>query len=396
MLRVVAGPGMGHRLPRFVPVFAAALLLPAAAFAAPRSEDDRGFSILLTNPSEAFLAGTRTLHIEAIIPRGDRMEQVDFFLDGRLLATDKKEPYEAVADFGRDIRRHTIEVRASTREGRRARVTLVSRSADPADGAAVKVVTLPVVARRGEGEPADDLGVSDFLVSEDGAPRALIQFAPGPFPASVAVVLGAGAEARGTITAGVERFVRALPGHDAVALVDAPSAGADARADLFSYGPEAFAAGLAASTDPAPGGLGARIGAAAAALGGRRGPRVLLVVLSTAETGGALLEDPTAAALETALEAGIVVYGVILGPGGEEAAPESLRDAAGRSGGTLAAVEEDAAFERALREIGSELEHRYLLSFTPAEEGRSGWRAVRVSLRGHTGDVRAPRSIYVP
>jgi hypothetical protein len=388
---------MSLRFRRLAPLFAAALLLPAAAGAAPKSEDDRGFSILLTTPSEAFLAGPRTLHIEAIIPRGDRIEQVDFFLDGKLLATDKKEPYETAADFGRDIRRHTVEVRATTRAGRRARVSLVSRSADMAEGAVVKVMTLPVVAFRGESDYLDDLGVSDFLVSEDGAPRPVIQFAPGPFPASVAIVLGAGgSDPWRDLTAEVARFARALPGHDAVALIEAPLVGTEAIAQAFSFDPDAISDRLAAATAPAPGGVAARIDAAVAALRERRGPRVIVVVLSMDEAGGAALEEPAAAALGTALEAGATAYVVLLRPDGTVEAPEALRDAADRSGGALLTAEETAGMSRGLQEIAAELRHRYLLAFTPAEEGRSGWRAMRVQLRGHEGGVRAPRSIFVP
>src|SRR5262245_7584370 len=80
----------------------------------PRSTDDRGFSILLMSPTDLFLTGRHPLRIEAIIPRGDEVEQVDFFVDERLVATDRDEPYETAADFGRDIRRHTIDIRAAT------------------------------------------------------------------------------------------------------------------------------------------------------------------------------------------------------------------------------------------------------------------------------------------
>lgn len=386
---------MRYRIRSLAPILgAAALLLPAAAFAGPRSEDDRGFSILLTSPSEAFLTGRRTLRIEAIIPRGDRLEQVDFFLDGKLLATDRKAPYETEADFGPDIRRHTVEVRATTHTGRRARVTLISRSADMAEGAVVKVVALPVVALRGDAGFMDDLGVSDFLVTEDGAPRDLIQFAPGPFPASIAVVLGLNGEAARELQAEAARFAHALPAHDAIALVDGPLSGPQAIADAFSFDPDAVAGRFAAAGAAEPGDLAARIGAAAAALAERRGPRVLLVLLSEDPSAGASLEDPAAAALESALVAGAVVYGVSFGGAGS--ASEALRDAAERSGGALHRAGESAGFARALQEIAAELRHRYLVAFTPADATRAGWRAVTVRLRGQDGEARAPRSIYIP
>src|SRR5258706_15119979 len=101
---------------------------PASAAAAPRSKDDRGFSIVLVSPSDPYLTGRQTLKIEAIIPRADAIEEVDFFVDGRLLQVAQGEPYACDHDFGSDIRRHVVEVRALTHEGRRAKVSFVSRS----------------------------------------------------------------------------------------------------------------------------------------------------------------------------------------------------------------------------------------------------------------------------
>jgi hypothetical protein len=148
---------------------------------------------------------------------------------------------------------------------------------------------------------------------------------------------------------------------------------------------------------PAAEGLAGRIGAAAAALRERRGPRVLLVVQGGPGGGdGAGLEDPTIPALESALQAGVVVYSLTLDAGGEVEAPEALRDATERSGGVFRVVRESAGLARALAEVAAELGHRYLIAISPAEDSRPGWRAIKVRLRGRDGGVRAPRSLYVP
>lgn len=392
-----------------MPLLTAALLGTLAAAAGtrdggfidlPRSGDDRGFSILLMSPSDLFLTGRQTLHIEAIIPRGDAIEQVDFFLDGHLLATDRRDPYETAADFGRDIRRHTIEIRATTRAGRRARVSLVTRSGDISEGAPLRILAVPVVARQPAGPFIDDLGLSDFALTEDGEPRSIAYFAPGPFPASIAVVADPGPPAA-AIADPLAAFLRGLPAQDSTALVEGPFATADAASAAFSFDPAPAITRLATPAgDPAAAApWEARVRSAAVALGERRGLRVLVLVLGAGGDAPRrdLLDDPAVPALETALETGATVYALIVGAPAESAPHvEALRDAAGRSGGGFYAVADAAGLDRALREAGAEIRHRYLLGFIPSEGRRTGWRAIQVRLRAREAAVRAPRSVYLP
>jgi len=397
------------RLHPIVPLLTAALVGSLATAAEPRDaglldlprgEDDRGFSVLLMNPTDLFLAGRQMLRIEAIIPRGDAIEEVDFFLDGHLVATDRREPYETPADFGHDIRRHTIEIRASTRAGRRAKVSLVSRSGDIGEGSPGRILAVPVVARHPSGAFIDDLGVSDFALSEDGEPRSIAYFASGPFPASIAVVADPGPPGAGTFTEPLAAFLRGLPTQDATALVEGPFATAEAASAAFSFDPEPAIARLAT---PASNGAGAarwenRIRSAAAALGERRGLRVLLVVRDARDDmpGRDLLEDPAGPALEVALATGATVYAIVVA--GTEPVPgvEALRDAASRSGGGFYTVADTAGLDRALREAGAEIRHRYLLGYMPSEGQRAGWRAIEVHVKSGEIVARAPRSVYLP
>src|SRR6185436_18639277 len=95
-----------------------------------QSTEDRGFAIVLRNPVDPWLHGRQEIRIETIIPRDDKVEQVDFFVDRHLVFVDTDEPYTTTFEFGPEIRRHTVEVKALTHEGRRARLSFVSRSAD--------------------------------------------------------------------------------------------------------------------------------------------------------------------------------------------------------------------------------------------------------------------------
>jgi hypothetical protein len=365
----------------------------------PRSEDDRGFSIVLLSPSDLFLTGRQTLHIEPIIPRGDSIEEVDFFLDGRLLATDRKTPYETAAEFGGDIRRHTIEIRATTRDGRRAKVSLITRSGDISEGATARILAVPVVARRPTGEMIDDLAVSEISVSEDGEARPIAYFAPGPFPASIALVADVG----GTATAGLAEplvgFLRELPAQDSTALVEGAYASAEAASAAFSFDPVPVITRLRAEDAAAATPWAARVASAAQALEERRGLRVLVMVTGAeaAPQGRDLLEDPSAPALDAALESGATLYAVVVGAAADgTSAFEGLGEAAGRSGGSFHAVADAAGLERALQEIGAELRSRAIVGFIPAEEQRTGWRSIQVRLRGREAVVRAPRSVRLP
>ena len=239
-----------------------------ASAEAPRtvqSAEDRGFAIILTSPTEPWLNGRQAIRIDAIIPRDDTVEQVDFFVDRRLVFVDTDEPYTTTFDFGVEIRRHTIEVKALTKEGRRARVSLVSRSVDPAENAQGRVVTLTAVVRDTAGRPVDRLNVSDFTVTEAGARQPIVHFLPGPSPASMALVVdpAAWAECRDAL----QRFLGTLPGHQAVAVLGPPGLAApasDARAE-----PETAAAPAAG---PSPAIAPASDAKPAVAAGGKPGP----------------------------------------------------------------------------------------------------------------------------
>ena len=304
-----------------------------------QSAEDRGFAIVLVSPTEPWLNGRQPIRIEAIIPRDDTVEQVDFFVDRKLVFVDTDPPYAHTFDFGEEIRRHTIEVKALTREGRRARVSFVSRTVDLAENAPGRVVTLTAMVRDTAGRPIDRLEVSDFRVTEAGVPQPIVHFLAGPSPTSLAVVVDE--PAWNPAHAGLENFLKTLPGQQAVALLGAPGfrpfpEPPEAEAPETVPGGEKVAAKAAAAvgketpvtahrvdspftydlvalrasipreetppepaepaaetaavtkrtrTVPPPPSLPDRLGQAATALASRRGPRLLLVVAAVAPVG---------------------------------------------------------------------------------------------------------------
>jgi hypothetical protein len=398
-------------------VVSMAMSVPASA-AVPRSQDDRGFSIALVSPSDPYLVGRQTVRVEPIIPRGDVIEQVDFFVDGRLVFVVHHDPWACDTDFGTDIRRHIIDVRALTRDGRRAKVSFVSRSIDVSEEAAGPVVSLAAVVRNPAGRPVPLLGVSDFVLSENGERRPIVHFIPGPSPASVALTIDGKADAVHPQEA-VAAFLRDLPEHQAVAIVeDRPSPGAEGT--VFEVQTASLAARIRAEgLGGAPGPIDGRVATAAAALAQRRGPRVLVVLTALdppVETIGPLPgpgdladtgpepgaqdapqppADPLDEALQAALQAHAVVYVAAVGTEASRV-PQSLRHAADQSGGQFLLAPDLAALGQALHSVAEALRHRYLLTYMPGTPGAEGWRSIELGVQEPDLIVQAPHGIFMP
>jgi len=271
---------------------------PAPPAAAQQGEEDGGFSIVLTGPVESYLAGARTIAVEARLPAGDPLGQVDFFVDGRLACTTRAAPLACEVDFGPEIRSHTIVVRAETRRGRRARVSYVSRSGDVADSASGPIEVVPAVVRDAAGRPVDGLSVSDFALLENGVRRPIVHFDSEPAPVSVAVLLqapagspaGDAAPLRPSLLRGAGLLAEALPWHHALALldgvpVDTAGDAAAAAGPRFSFDRGEFARWLRlVGTDGRPGRpdpLAALLSSAAEGLRARRGARALVLLVAS-------------------------------------------------------------------------------------------------------------------
>jgi hypothetical protein len=449
----------GHaRIPAPLLLAAAIALATGSASAAPtsdpathrpRSSDDRGFSIILVSPDDDWLAGRQTIAIEAIIPRADAIAQADFFLDGKLLTVDNKPPYSVSAEFGAEIRRHEIEVRAVTREGRRAKVSLITRSADASDRAAGPIVSLPATVRDRNGNPVDQLSVGDFVLEEDGVRQTIVQFRSAPSPASIAIAVDPALKAA-AVRAWLAGFLGALPRHQAVAL----DAGAVSGEPAFTFEPESLLSSLGTREAEAASGAGLAtvIARDASAVQSRRGPRLMVILAAATPVGeepagppappnlapasvallgaragaaaadakkskalpaakkappsGAALpgdsglpEDPLAAALEEARRAAVVH--VVAFPASEglrydeaKALERLLQETAETSGGRFVEASDPERADAALREIGETIRHQYVLAYMPHPGGKTGWRKLVLAVPRDELTVEAPRAVY--
>jgi hypothetical protein len=204
------------------------------ASAAQRSGDDDGFSMTLAEPREHYLVGIRRIVIEPTLPPGDNVAGVDFFVDGRLVATDRRAPFATEIDFGSEIKRHTIIVTAQTAGGRHAKVSFISRAADLSGDPAVPIALVPAIVRDAAGRFVDGLSVGDFVLLENGRPTPILHFDNEPIPQSIVVGVDADAteEARDALRRGALGLADSLLSFDSLALLEVGSltaAGSDAR-----------------------------------------------------------------------------------------------------------------------------------------------------------------------
>ena len=202
--------------------------------AAQRSGDDDGFSMTLAEPREHYLVGVRRIVIEPTLPPGDNVAAVDFFVDGRLVATDRRAPYATEIDFGSEIKRHTIIVTAQTAGGRHAKVSFISRAADLSGDPAQPIALVPAIVRDAAGRFVDGLSVGDFVLLENGQPTPILHFDNEPIPQSIVVGVDADATeaARDALRRGALGLADSLLSFDSLALLEVGSltaAGSEAR-----------------------------------------------------------------------------------------------------------------------------------------------------------------------
>ncbi|HKN48471.1 MAG TPA: hypothetical protein VJ144_10925 [Candidatus Polarisedimenticolia bacterium] len=412
-------------IPTALLVFAAALLLglgnlltattpqarslpPPRLRASALSGDDAGFSIALSSPREPYLLGKQTIVIDPTTPSGDAIAQVDIFVDGRLVFTDRQPPYTYDTDFGQAIRRHVIVATAVTRAGRRAKVSFVSRLGDLSENAAKAVELLPVIVRDPDGRPTPQLSVSDFTLLENGARQRIVHFDTVPAPASIAVLIDPGSldETRSRALLGAAAdFAAPLPAYHAIVLAGGGSetgAGLEFTYDHASFLrrlDQAIALALPGAIHP----LGERLAEVAEGLRSRSGQRVLLLLIAGPPAGAeppadqappaekatpagkasqdkkkAVPDPALAAGLEALKQAKVTIDAVVLGGFDDDPTYLDLKRASEESGGEFVIAPEPSEVAAGCRTLADGLLHQYLIGFVPEAPERHGWRAIEV------------------
>lgn len=353
--------------------------------------DDGAFSMRLLSPRSPYLFGRQRIEVAADLPSGDRVKTVDFFVDGRLRRTSTRAPFALEIDFGEEIEPHTIVILGATFEGRTARLSAVSRSANLQSRVEVSLVTIPVVVRDRQGRFIENLTVSDFTLLEDEAPQTIVHFDRDPTPVSLILALDASDSMKGTLWSAQKAandFIESLPSFYKISVIGFSDSVTLARDFTFDRRGLAFAvnnlktAGGTALYDT--------LRASTSHLRERRDRRVAVLFTDGGES--IYGEDPAGIkrleeSLRLAREAGVTFYTIAFGPG---AAVSLLKRIAEETGGEFKDSRDPGALRAIYARIGDDLNHQYTLSYYPirlASEG--GWRTITVRVSRPEATVRA-------
>ncbi|HEV8374621.1 MAG TPA: VWA domain-containing protein [Candidatus Polarisedimenticolia bacterium] len=355
------------------------------------SSDDGVLVLRLVAPRGVYLFGKQQVQLAPTLSSSDQIKTVDFFVDGVLRKTLAEPPFALEVDFGEEIRSHSILITAQTREGRAAKLSWISRSANLQSRAEVSLVTLSVTVLGRDGRAVEGLGMSDFSLLEDGVPQALVHFDRDPTPASIAVALDASESMRGTLWSAQKAandFIASLPSFYKVCVIGFSDTVRVARE--FSYDRRGLAYAVSSLKPAGETALYDTLRSASEQLSARSDRRI--VVLFTDGGESLYSDDPKgrqrlSSSLLAAREAGVTFYTIAFGA---HAATELLQRIAEETGGAFYDSRDPSALTSIFAEIAESVNHQYTLSYYPTHLlSEGGWRSVSVSVKRDGVTLRA-------
>jgi VWFA-related protein len=262
----------------------------------------------------------------------------------------------------------------------------------------VELVSTPVTVVDEDGRLVTTLGREDFEVFDDGIARPVAHFTGDRLPVSVALVLDASdsmvgprmADARAALARFADELL--LPDDEAALVVfnhqpRVAAAWRDRRALLRSRLDEIQPSGGTAIYDA--------VTATLPLFDSRRHPRAAMVVVSD---GADTASDTTLMALRDILTGSdVFIYAIAIAASGRrstEVNPWALRDMTSRGGGYTEVIANAAELGPATSRIADELNHQYMLGFSPGRRPDGGYHTIRISVRGRPYRVRSRRGYF--
>ncbi|MGE3842395.1 MAG: VWA domain-containing protein [Vicinamibacterales bacterium] len=255
----------------------------------------------------------------------------------------------------------------------------------------VDLVEVYVSVTSTDGRPVDTLTAEDFVVTEDGTPRAIDTFAQGDFPLSVVLALDrsfsmAGPPLRQARDA-ARSFLDGLRPEDE-ALVVAIGTGVEPQGEISRDRSQQRAA-VDALVPWGTTSLHDAIKALLEQVGSATGRRAVIVFSDGRDRySTATVDDVVMRARQT----DVLFYGIALG----EARSALFEELASLTGGQAHHIVRPEQLAGVLNGIQRELRTQYLLGYQPVPDGPSGWRTIVVSARRPDVRVRARGGYLAP
>jgi Ca-activated chloride channel homolog len=335
---------------------------------------------------DAFVNGPTLLRARVDPP--EAAESVVFFVDGRLVCTVSKPPFECEWDAGAAVLEHQVRVAATLSRGGRIVQTRRTKALGFTEKVDVDVVQVTVTVSDSHGRFVRGLSQSIFHVAEDGRPQRITHFASEDIPLELLVAI----DISGSMTPSmpklknvVKEFLAAVPRTNQVTLLGFndtiftltrkttdPAERVRAVDHLAPWGSTALYDVIVRSVD----------------MLGRQTGRKALIVFTDGEDQGS---HATIADVERRLQSSdVTLYMIGQGRG---LTLEPLKKVMGRlatpTGGRALFTDNIDALHDAFTDLLDELANQYVLGYASANATRDdAWRRITVDVDGHR-DVRA-------
>ncbi len=261
-----------------------------------------------------------------------------------------------------------------------------------------ELVTTAVTVRDGDGRLVTSLEKGDFIIEEDGVAQPITQFTKERVPISLSLTLDISDSMRGQrmsdARAALAHFLDALLAEDD----EASLLGFNHETRMFGQWTTERASMRAKLEAIRPSGGTALYDAIDAALPlfeSRQHPRAAILLVSD---GADTASDTTPTALKQKLvRSDVFLYAIGIDStdarNSTRINPFTLNDLTNQGGGYTEIIRSTAELGPATERIAEELNHQYLLGYTPASRADGKYHSVRVRVTNDAYRVRARRGV---
>jgi len=356
-------------------------------------------TIQITSPlGRTGLPGTIRIVARPEGPIASAALQVRFYVDRLFLASDTDgPPYDALWSDDNPFEKRELMVEAELPTGAVLRHTLVLNPLEVTEAVEVTSVPMDATVLDDKGRFVKDLVREHFLLLEDGEPQTLDQVSQNREPALFALLVDASqsmAIRSQAVRATAARLIDALGKEDQVVVapfsrgitsVTGPTT--DRATVLDAIGAIRHAGGTAI--------LDALGEVATKLTESTRRRAVVLITDGYDEHSQSAFDETT----ERLRQSGVTLY--VVGFGGVAGislkGERLLRQLAEQTGGYAWFPRDERQLVVAYDSIASDVQHRYLLTYTPHNQRRDGsWRAIDVTVPGTEFRVRARKGYTAP
>jgi VWFA-related protein len=377
----------------------AALVVSALAIQPAWAQDARFPEVKITSPlGRTGLPGTIRIVARLEGPTVAQTPQVHFYVDGELLATDTDgSPFDALWNDDNPFERRELSARAEWSSGLVRQDSVVLAPLEVTQAVEVTSIAVEATVMDEKGRFVKDLDSEDFALFEDDDLQELDLTAQSREPALFALLVDGSqsmAIRSDAVRAASARLIDALGEEDQILVapftrtITSVTGPTTDRATVLDAIAGIRHAGGTAILDA--------LGEAATTLSGTTRRQAVVLITDGYDEDSASKFDE---AIEKLRDSSLTLY--VIGLGGVAGislqGEQLLLQLAEETGGHAWFPRDERQLLSAYEAIAADVQHRYLLTYTPTNQRRDGsWRAISVTVPGSHARVQARKGYTAP